>query len=145
MADKLYFDTSAILPYYRNESTSSVVQDFLLEIDPPVQISRLTKVEFASAIARWLRMEELKEAEASSIENAFSDDIKSGLFVVQSISANHFSQAEKWISSKRTSLRTLDALHLACSWSSKAKMITCDIILHQSAKSLGITSRLLEP
>jgi uncharacterized protein len=143
VANRYYFDTSALLPYYRNENNSLKIQKFLLDIDPPVLISRLTRVEFASAIARWVRMTELNEAEASLIENAFTDDMKSGLLVTQSISASHFNQAEKWISSKRTSLRTLDALHLACSWSFEAEIITCDTILHQSAKKLGVGSRLL--
>jgi uncharacterized protein len=143
VANKYYFDTSALLPYYRNESNSLAIQKFLIDIDPPVLISRLTRVEFASAIARWVRMTELNEAEAGLIENAFTNDIKSGLLLAQSLSPSHFNQAEKWISSKRTRLRTLDALHLACSGSSEAEMITCDKILHQSAKQLGISSRLL--
>ena len=142
MVDKFYFDASALLPYYRNESNSLLIQDFLLEVDPPVLTSRLTRVEFALAIARWVRMDGLNEAEACLIENAFTDDIKSGLFVAQSLSRSHFNQAEKWISLRRTSLRTLDALHLAFSWSSEAEMITCDKILHQSASNLGVNSRL---
>ncbi|MFH2130983.1 MAG: type II toxin-antitoxin system VapC family toxin [bacterium] len=141
MGNKFYFDTSALLPYYRNESNSLNIQKFLIDINPPILISRLTRVEFASAIARWVRMTELSEADAGLIENMFAEDIKSGLLVVQSISPSHFNQAEKWISSKRTSLRTLDALHLACSWSFEAEMITCDQILHQAAKKLGIRSR----
>lgn len=143
MADKFYFDTSALLPYYRNEANSLEVQRFLLEVPPPVLISRLTRVEFASAIARWVRMNELTEAEASLIENAFSDDIKAGLYIVQSVSTSHFNQAEKWISSKRSSLRTLDALHLACSWSSNAELITCDKTLYQSASKLGLSSHFI--
>ncbi len=143
MAKKFYLDTSALLPYYRNESSTQKIQKFLLKIDPPVLISSLTRVEFASAIARWVRMNELNEADAGLIENTFLEDIKSGLFIGQSMSLKHFNQAEKWISTRRTSLRTLDAIHLACSWSSAAEMITCDKILHHSAKQLGISSRLL--
>ncbi len=145
MGKKFYLDASALLPYYRNVKTSHRVQKLLTGIEPPVLISNLTKMEFASAIARWVRMNKLTDAEASLIENTFDRDIKLGLFVRQSISPKHFNQAEKWISSRKTALRTLDALHLACSWSSDAEMITCDKILHQSAKSLGISSRLIEP
>lgn len=143
VVDKVYIDTSALLPYYRNESTSIKVQDFLMNVSPPALISRLTRVEFASAIARWVRMDELNEAEAGLIENAFTDDIKSGLFIAQSLSPSHYNQAEKWITSRKTSLRTLDALHLAVSWSSEAEMITCDKILYQSASKLGVHSRLI--
>jgi uncharacterized protein len=141
---KYYLDTSALLPFYRNESSSYLIQKFLLDIDPPALISNLTRVEFASAIARWLRMNELTEAEAGLIESTFTNDIKSGLFIGHSISPKQFNQAEKWILARKTSLRTLDALHLASSWSSEAEMITCDKILHQSAKQLGISSHLIE-
>lgn len=139
-----YLDTCALLPYYRNESTSHAVQSFLFEIEPQVLISSLTWVEFASAIARWVRMIELTEAEASLIENAFNNDVLSGLFICQTMSLKHFQLAEKWISSRRTSLRTMDALHLAICWSLGAKMITSDSMLHKSATLLGVNSWLLK-
>jgi uncharacterized protein len=87
-------------------------------------------------------MAELTEVEVGLIANGFADDMRSGLLIAQSLSTSHFSQAEKWISSRKTGLRTLDALHLACAWSFEAEMITGDKILHQSAKALGIQSRL---
>ncbi len=139
MAERFYLDTSALLPYYRNESTSHRIQKILLDIDPPALISSLTRVEFVSAIARWVRMNELTEAEAGLIESTFNNDTKLGLFLVRPMSPKHFNQAEKWISARKTGLRTLDALHLASSWSYEAMMITCDKILHQSAKKLGIS------
>lgn len=145
MAKKYYLDTSALLPYYRNESASLQIQKFLLNINPPVLISSLTRVEFVSVIARWVRMSELSEAEAGLIENMFISDIKSGLFLNQLISQKHYNQAERWISLRKTGLRTLDALHLASSWLSDTEMITCDKILHQSACSLGVCSSLIEP
>lgn len=50
--EKFYFDTSAILPYYREERWSKLIQNFLLAISPPVAISHLTDVEFVSALSR---------------------------------------------------------------------------------------------
>lgn len=52
----LYFDTSALLPYYRREHASERVQALLLSQSQPVLISHLTEVEVASALARWVRM-----------------------------------------------------------------------------------------
>jgi predicted nucleotidyltransferase len=40
-------------------------------------ISDLTELEFASALAHWVRMKELNEAQASLVENAFIDDKRS--------------------------------------------------------------------
>ena len=38
----------------------------------------------------------------------------------------------------KTALRTLDTLHLACSWSLKTELITCGNILQESADILQI-------
>ncbi len=139
-----YIDTSALLPFYREEAMSQQVQELLISLRPPVLISDLTKVEFSSAVSRWLRMEEIDEAQANLVENMFTKDIHSGLFMNRTLITAHFSQAEKWLSSRKTSLRTLDALHIACSWGYEAKLITCDVIMHRSAEILGIDSIFLE-
>ena len=52
--EQFYFDTSAILPYYREERRSKLIQNLLLAISPPVAISHLTDVEFASALSRFV-------------------------------------------------------------------------------------------
>lgn len=135
---RYYFDTSALLPYYREESTSGRAQGLLLKLKPPIFISSLTMVEFASALSRWVRMKELSDSDAGMIEMAFKDDIKNGLFVKLPISANNFKQAENWLLSRHTSLRTLDALHLACAWYNKSTLVTFDAVLQKSAVTLGI-------
>ena len=110
-AEIYYIDTSALLPYYREESTSNAIQDLLISLKPPVLISDLTKVEFVSAVARWTRTGEIDDVQATLIENIFNKDVNSGLFEVHRVLFEHFSQAEKWLSARRTALRTLDALH----------------------------------
>ena len=139
-----YIDTSALLPYYREELMSQQVESLLTSLRPPVLISNLTKVEFTSAIARWVRMGELNEVQANLLENTFNKDVNSGLFVCHQIMPAHFNQAEKWLSGRKTALRTLDALHIACSWDNTAKLITCDTIMHRSATTLGIDNIFLE-
>jgi predicted nucleic acid-binding protein len=101
-------------------------------------ISDLTKVEFVSAIARWTRTGEIDDSQAALIENIFNRDVNSGLFEARRVMVEHFMQAEKWLSARKTALRTLDALHIACSWGYDAKLITCDVIMHRSANILGI-------
>ena len=91
--EQFYFDTSAILPYYREEHHSQSIQIFLLSITIPVAISHLTDVEFASALSRLVRMKELDDAQAGIIEQAFADDCKAGLFKRISFTATHFTQA----------------------------------------------------
>jgi predicted nucleic acid-binding protein len=142
--EQFYFDTSAILPYYREEHHSALIQSFLLSIMPPVAISHLTEVEFASALSRLVRMEELDDAQAGRIEQAFADDCKAGLFKRISFTAAHFSSAVKWLSLRNTPLRTLDTLHLAVSNQGNLTIVTCDALLAQSADKLGADYKLLQ-
>jgi predicted nucleic acid-binding protein len=141
--EQFYFDTSAILPYYREETLSNQVQEFLLSINPPVAISHLTEVEFASALSRLTRMKELDDAQAGIIEQAFSSDRKVGLFKHISFTTAHFNQAVKWLSLRNTALRTLDTLHLAVSNQGNLKIVTCDTILAQAAGKLGVPHKLI--
>ena len=133
-----YFDTSAILPYYRQEQASERVQALLQAQTRPVLISHLTKVEVVSALARWVRMEELTEPEANGIESAFHDDLSHGRFSLCPIEAGHYQRAVHWIGTRKTSLRTLDALHLACAESYGALLFTEDTALIDAALFFGI-------
>ena len=139
-----YLDTSALLPYYRAEKTSPAIQDFLSSLRIPVRISDLTGVEFASALSRWIRMKEITEAQASLVENGFAEDTRVGLFRRLSITTQHYRQAQKWISSRKTALRTLDALHLACSFLAGIEIVTCDEALASSADVLGVPCRFVD-
>jgi predicted nucleic acid-binding protein len=138
-----YLDTSALLPYYREEKTSQTIQDFLSSLRVPVGISDLTVLEFASALSRWVRMKEITEAQAGLMENAFAEDTRSGLFRRLSITTKHYRHAQKWISSRKTTLRTLDALHLACCFGAGMEIVTCDEMLANSADVLGMPCRFV--
>ncbi|TVQ70322.1 MAG: PIN domain-containing protein [Chromatiaceae bacterium] len=137
----LYFDTSALLPYYREEQASEQVQNLLLRQSNPVLISHLTEVEVASAVARWVRTGELSEPEANRIESAFGDDVRQGRFVRCPIDIMHYQRAIHWIGIRKTSLRTLDALHLACAEYYQARLITEDDALLSAALFLGLDAR----
>lgn len=134
----LYFDTSALLPYYRAEDVSDQVQALLGRQTEPVLISRLTVVEVASALARWVRMEELTESQANRIESAFHEDVSEGRFVVKAITDAYFERAYHWLLTRKTSLRTLDALHLACAEGNEAVLVTCDDALQEAAEFFGL-------
>lgn len=137
----LYFDTSALLPYYREEKASEPVQALLLAQTQPVMISHLTEVEVASALARWVRTGELGDADANRIESAFNDDGRQGRFVRCPIDATHYQRAVHWIGTRKTSLRTLDALHLACAEHLQACLITEDDALFNAAVFFGLDAR----
>lgn len=137
----LYFDTSALLPYYRQEQASDRVQALLSAQSQPVLISQLTEVEVTSALARWVRMGELDDAGANRIESAFGDDLRQGRFVRCLIDATHYQRAIHWIGTRKTNLRTLDALHLACAEHHQACLITEDDALLSAALFFGLDAK----
>lgn len=93
----LYFDTSALLPYYRTEPASDAVQALLSARQEPVLISLFTEVEVASALARWVRMGELTEPQANRLESAFHEDVSQGRFIRCPIELAHYQRAIHWI------------------------------------------------
>lgn len=136
----LYADTSAILPFYRSEPASRAIEELFLAQEQPLLISDLGRVEFASALARWVRMGELTEPQANRIESAFHEDLHEGRFRLTQIDHVVFDRAMHWLLSRRTSLRTLDALHLACAESFDAPLLTLDDALQSAADSLGVAT-----
>lgn len=138
-----YLDTSAIIPYYREEPLSGVVQDFLVSVTPPVYISDLTGVELVSALARLVRVGDLDNGAADLIADAFAGDIKANLFMKTLLVSGHCKQAENWLSLRKTSLRALDALHLAICSKQEACLVTCDRAFFQSARQLGVRALLI--
>lgn len=134
----LYFDTSALLPYYRSEPASEEVQALLDKQTEPVLISELTAVEVASALARWVRMQELSDAQANRIESALQEDIRDGRFLVRPLTGEHYRRAYHWLLTRKTPLRTLDALHIACAEGSEAALVTYDETMRQAAEFFGL-------
>lgn len=134
----LCLDTSAVLPYYRQEQASERVQATLKAQSQPALISPLTQVEVASALARWVRMGELSDPQANRIESAFHEDVSQGRFLLCTIEGAHYRRASHWISTRKTSLRTLDALHLACAEHHEARLISEDEALINAANFLGV-------
>ncbi|WP_177418873.1 type II toxin-antitoxin system VapC family toxin [endosymbiont of Lamellibrachia barhami] len=79
MADpRLYFDTSALLPLYRQEQLTAQVEEIQNEVKPV--ISALTEVEVASTLARWVRMGELTGEQSELLETTFSEDLRRDVF-----------------------------------------------------------------
>lgn len=134
----LYFDTSALLPYYRAEAASDAVQSLLQQQTEPTLISDLTTVEVASALARWVRMQELTEPQANRIESALHEDISDGRFQVRALGREHYQRAYHWLLTRKTALRTLDALHLACAEGHEAILVTHDEAMGRAAEFFGL-------
>jgi len=134
---RAYFDTSALLPLYRQEPLTIWAEQIQNKILPVISV--LTEVEVASALARWVRMGELTDKQAHVLEVTFSEDLRLGVFERISLEDRHYWQAHYWLLSRKTSLRTLDALHLACAAESGLPLVTADKVLADAARHYQIT------
>jgi predicted nucleic acid-binding protein len=138
-----YLDTSALVPFYRSEPQSEAVEAFLLAADRSVLLSALTEVEFASALSRWVRMKELTESQAALAANSYLEDVLSGRYQRLPMAPEVFPRARDLLLSRRLALRTLDALHLACSIEAAATLVTCDGNLSDAAAAFEVPHLLL--
>lgn len=138
-----YFDTSALIPYYRPEPLSNQVQALLIQAESPVLISTLTETEFASVMAWLVRMNELDAPDANLIQAAFQEDVHRGCYHVLDLNREHYRLARDWLSGRDTSLRTLDALHLAVVALAGAELVTADKVMAQAANHFSIPVLLL--
>ncbi len=142
MADpRLYFDTSALLPLYRQEPLTAQVEQIQNEVKPV--ISALTEVEVASTLARWVRMGELTGEQAELLETTFSEDLRLNVFERVALEDRHYWQARHWLLGRKTVLPTLDALHLACAVENNLTIVTADKVLADAAALVGGHVRFL--
>lgn len=140
----IYLDTSVVVPFYWSEALSDTVEELLrTEIKPG--LSQLVEVELFSALSRRVRMREISQEEARAIANRFQTHLDNDFYLRIPIESIHYQLARDWIGQFNTSLRTLDALHLACASSNNLRLVTADEALAASAESLKIEVQLLRP
>jgi predicted nucleic acid-binding protein len=139
-AESAYIDTSVLGAYYCPELLSTAAEDALRQIKTPV-ISVLSEVELYSLISRKRRLRELNERQAKDILELFGNHVVDGFFRRISLSTEHFIKARQLVASMDSSLRTLDALHLAAAITESIILLTADRDFAKSAKRFkcGVT------
>lgn len=138
----IYLDTSVIAPFYWAEALSNTVEE-LLRTETERGLSQLVEVELFSALSRRVRMREISQEDARTIATRFSYHLDSNFYLRIPIESVHYQLARDWIGRFDTSLRTLDALHLACASSNNIRLVTADDALARSAETLGIEVQLV--
>ena len=132
-----YLDTSVLVAYYYPEAISESVEKFILQIKRPV-ISALTEVEFTSALSKKVREKELKLSDAIKVFNQFQSQLKNALFLRLFVDELHYQTAKSWIAQFASSLRTLDALHLAIASANGLTLVTADRLQTEAARFFGV-------
>jgi predicted nucleic acid-binding protein len=138
----IYLDTSVIAPFYWTEALSDTVEE-LLRTEAELGLSQLVEVELLSALSRRVRMREISQEVARTIATLFQTHLNNNFYLLIPLESLHYQLARNWIGQFNTSLRTLDALHLACASSNNLRLVTADEALAVSANALGIEVQLL--
>lgn len=119
----LYFDTSYLAPLILQEATSEKVEAFFVKLPTgQLYVSHWTRVEFASLIAREVRLGGLTERDALHAIGQF-DELVAASFHVLAPSVSDYELAKGYVQNFATKLRAGDALHLAIASNNGAKML----------------------
>jgi len=138
----IYLDTSFLTPLFRAESVSKRIESFLAVQSPgALAISQWTRVEFASVLARDVRMKIIDKASARKLLEEFDALAEESLHVLIP-AAPDFGLARDFVADFATRLRGPDALHLAIARNNDAEeILTLDADLLAAAKVLKIKAR----
>ncbi len=136
-----YIDTSLLVAAYLPESKSVKVQALLSKTIPA--ISLLTEVEFCSAVAKKTRLHEIDKDQAQEVIALFNSHLEDDLFKRVGVTTQHFHFARYCLSKLQTSLRALDALHMAIASIEELTLITADTELAKAARFFSVACKKL--
>lgn len=138
----IYLDTSFLLPLFRQEAVSERVGNFLAaQPQNSLAISQWTRVEFASVMAREVRINALGDTAARQLISAFNTLAGESFHLLIPTTAD-FDLAHDFVSEFATHLRGPDALHLAIARNNQIEeVLTLDSGLLTAARILKIKAR----
>jgi len=137
----IYADTSVVVPYYVEEPLSSKAERLLRG---GAAISDLVEVEFAAALSRRVREDELAREDARRIFVLFADNLERGLFARLPLTRRHYQAARTWLQDPQLILRVPDALHLAVGSAEHLGVTTADKQMYRAARSIGVAAMMVE-
>ncbi|MDO8412521.1 MAG: type II toxin-antitoxin system VapC family toxin [Gallionellaceae bacterium] len=134
-----YLDTCFITPMLLNEATSEAVERYVVRAAAgSLCISQWTRVEFASVVAREVRMKKMKASQGTSVLAEFDKLVQESLLVLVPM-AEDYNLAHDYLGKFSTGLRGGDALHLAIAVNHGAsKILSLDKGLLSAGKQLKL-------
>ncbi len=137
----IYIDTSFLAPFYIREATSERVEAVLLAVPPnQLAISDWTRVEFASLLARRVRMRELTQQMVNAAIASFQADVADS-YTVFTLNQAVFDRAIEFLLEGNTGLRAGDALHLSIAYNRHTEnILSLDRGLIAAAQILGMNA-----
>lgn len=124
-----YFDTSLLIPLYIQSRVSPLARRALVECtkngELPVVLSDLTRLEFASTMAKYVRVNQLGAMQAKETIDIFEQHCRHD-FVMLPVQPSDCDTARQWIGQMRAPLKTLDGLHMAVAFANQCIVATAD-------------------
>lgn len=135
----IYCDTSFVATLVLREAASDEVEAFVQQVHPgDLAVSHWVHVEFASLLARRVRLRELTARQAREIHREF-DRMLDESFEVFVPNAGDYSLAVGMLQHYKLGLRAGDALHLAIASNRQvARFLTLDRALIRAARALKL-------
>ena len=131
-----YLDASVLAALLRPEVLSERADRFVEDNAVGLLVSDFAAAEFASAVARWVRMRELSRDEGLIALESFDRWV--GAFAQHvEIRAEDLRLATAFLRRLDLSLRTPDAIHIAIAQRLEATLVTFDRQMAASARALG--------
>ena len=140
----MYIDTSLLVPYYCPETLSPMAER-VLRGDPRPAVSDLVEVEFFCALARKVRAREMPATDALRTGEQFLGHLQAAMYERIAVQRRHYEAARGWLARFTSSLRALDALHLAIADAEGLRLATADRDLSRSARRFGVAVTLVAP
>lgn len=140
----IYWDTSALLKLYAEETDSTAYRQELIRQTRRLVVSFLHHTELFYALRMKEERGEIQSGGARKAAARFFQDIRNGHYHVQALDSDVRGRAcevlaECLQSSPPVPLRTLDGLHLsAASVSGCDTVVTADVRMGNAARSIGL-------
>ena len=135
----VYLDTSVVAPLFLPDATVDRARAFLKTgIADPI-ISDWGAAEFASVVAKRVRMRLLVEREARKALTNFDHWTAAQTLRVECLALD-VRAADAFLRRLDLNLRTLDAVHIAIARRLGAELATFDVRMAESAGALGLTA-----
>lgn len=137
----VYLDTSFLIPYYLEEATSQAVDSILQKASSAgLAISPWVTVEFASALARRVRMGALPASIATVHADALEHDATHHFYMLELDRADYALARAMVLNNPDQGLRGPDALHLAVAARYTIPIYSLDRQLIQAATALDLSA-----
>ena len=132
----VYLDASILVSFFAIDTLSSRAES-VLKTQSGVIVSNFAAVEFASALARRVRIRLLTEQEARIAFSTF-DAWADRTAILVNMDNTDISAAAAFLRRLDLTLRTQDALHVAMARRLDAALLTFDKQMREAARVLGV-------